>query len=604
MTHQKNPVTDSLQSALSRLAMIQSQQLPAEARNLLQDAIQYLHTVGNEITAGEEQDRLAALYQVGQMLGNSLDLEEVLNHVMDAAIQLTNAERGFLILTTPHSPEIDVRISRNISNTDLASPEHKVSHTVIQTALNAGEGVVTTNAQEDPRFSDKESVISYSLRSILCAPIKARGEVLGVIYVDNRAQAGMFENDDLNLLNAFASQAASAIANAQQYAATNESLAARVQELEALVRFTRVTNTRSSLQEILEDTLDWSLSGTHAEQAWIAVFDEEDEASEELTVIAGSKRGNKFPNSAPLLAATLESNTPHIYEPSPGVPGRLVVPMLTKDATLGVIVAENETPFPIEDLNFLTRLANLAMTAADKLELVELIEDAKQEKAEFVSTVSHELRLPMTSIMGYTDLLKQGAMGEINEAQMSFLKIIRENADRMAKLIADLSDIYKAEGGRLHLEPLPMSLPQAVRSAAESVKEIVEEREQQIEIQVASEIPTTSGDAKRVSQMIEYLLENAALYSPIGATITVRAKVESDFVRLMVEDNGIGIAPEDQAMLYTQFFRSEVEEVREHKGWGLGLCVVKSLAALLNGETGYETEQDKGSTFWFTLPMA
>lgn len=604
MNDQQSPKPNSLENAISKLMLLQSQPLHSENQKLLQDALQELQNTKTEMAAGEEQARLAALYQVGQMLGNSLDLEEVLNHVMDAAIHLTDAERGFLILTTPGSPEMNVRISRNISKADLASPEHTVSHTVIQAALDSGKGIVTTNAQEDPRFSEQESVVSYNLRSILCVPLKARGEVSGVIYVDNRAQAGLFGQDDLDLLNAFASQAASAIANAQQYTATDEVLADRVQELEGLVRFARVANTRHTLVELLEDTQKWVISGSKAQQAWIAIFDDTGENEDTLTVVAGSKRGSTFPRTAPLLAATLEGNTPHIYEPTPGVPARLVVPMLSEQYTLGVIVAEAATAFSTEDLNYLARLANLAMTAAGKIELLELIQDAKQEKAQFVSTVSHELRLPMTSIMGYTDLLKQGAMGEVNEAQMGFLKIIRENADRMSKLISDLSDIYKAESGRLHLEPLPMSLPMAVQSAAEALKPLIEERGQKLEVLVSRELPTVLGDQKRVAQMVQVLLENAVLYSPEGADLAVRARLEGETVTLMVVDHGIGIAPEDQTMLFTQFFRSEVEEVREHKGWGLGLCVVKSLAELMNGETGYETEPGKGSTFWFTLPLA
>jgi signal transduction histidine kinase len=205
--------------------------------------------------------------------------------------------------------------------------------------------------------------------------------------------------------------------------------------------------------------------------------------------------------------------------------------------------------------------------------------------------------------MGYTDLLKQGAMGEVTDAQMGFLNVIRDNAGRMAKLISDLSDIYKAEGGRLHLETSPISLLVAVQNAAEQVDPVLEERSQKLEILVSEELPAVQGDPKRVAQMVQYLLENAALYSPKGASLAARARLENGNVRFMVVDSGIGVAPEDQALIFNQFFRSEVEEVREHKGWGLGLSVVKSLAELMDGQTGFETEPGKGSTFWFTLPL-
>jgi len=596
-------MSKSLKSALANLEQLHSQPFPNQIKTIVAETLSQLHVVEAEIAKGEEQSRLAALYQVGQLLGSSLDLEEVLNQVMDAAIRLTKAERGFLILAKPGDPALDVRISRNISKTDLDGPEYKFSDTVIQTALTSGKGVVTTNAQEDPRFAERESVVSFSLRSVLCVPLKVRGEVEGVIYVDNRAQSGLFTNDDLDLLNAFASQAASAIANAQQYTQTDEVLAARVQELEELVRFSRIINTRSSLADIFEDTQKWAAAGTAASQSWVAAFDETLEDRSELTVMAGANRGSQIPVTAPLLAATLESNTPHIYEPAADAPARVVVPLLDERKTLGVVVAESQHAFSTEDLNFLTRLANLTMTAVGKMHLLESIQEAKNEKAQFVSTVSHELRLPMTSIMGYTDLLKQGAMGEVNEAQMGFLKVIRENSDRMAKLIADLSDIYKAEGGRLHLDVAPTSLLFAVQNAAEQIEPTITERSQRLDVLVSNELPAVQADPKRVNQMVQYLLENAALYSPPGTALEVRARLEDGVARLMVADQGTGISPEDQAQIFDQFFRSEAEEVREHKGWGLGLCVVKSLSELMGGQTGFESDLGKGSTFWFTLPL-
>jgi signal transduction histidine kinase len=596
------PMSKSMKTALSNLYQLRDQKLPGEIQALVEDTIGRLHEASGENSAGEDQTRLAALYQVGRLLGTSLDLDEVLNHVMDAAITLTEAERGFLILAKPGEEALDIRISRNIRSNLLKEPERKVSRTVIRTALESGKGVVTTNAQEDPRFSKQESVVSFSLRSILCVPLKARGEILGVIYVDNRAQSGLFTEEDLDILNTFASQAASAIANAQQFSQTDEVLAERVQELEELVRFSRVIHTRTSLQAILEDTQKWALSGTKAGQAWIAVIDEEEGKAVGLNVLAGSEKGKTLPKTDPRIASALEGSTPHVFEPTTSTPALLVVPLLDETRTLGV-VAESKTAFSTEDLNYMTRLANLAMGAISKMDLYTQIQESKIEQAQFVSTVAHELRIPMTSIMGYTDLLKGGAMGEVNENQLNFLNVIRENVGRMSKLVSDLSDIYKAEGGRLHLDIEPMSLLQAAKNAAEMAAPLLEERGQKLEVLISEELPAVRADLKRAAQMVQYLLENASLYSPEGATLAVRARVEDGAARLMVVDSGIGVAPEDQAMIFTQFFRSEVEEVRTHKGWGLSLCVVKKLAEFMDGSIGYETEPKKGSTFWFTVPL-
>ncbi len=257
-----------------------------------------------------------------------------------------------------------------------------------------------------------------------------------------------------------------------------------------------------------------------------------------------------------------------------------------------------------ERLNELNRMDLPADAAELAAESLDLLAEAKLEKAEFVSTVSHELRIPMTSIMGYTDLLKGGMMGELNDNQLNFLGVIRENVGRMSKLIADLSDIYKIESGRMNLETTAMPLMQAVRDGVDQTSGLLESRGQQVTLSLPEDLGLVQADPKRTAQMVHYLLENAALYSPEGSSIEIKAVQNGEYVRLSVADQGIGVAPEDQAHMFTQFFRSEVEEVRDHKGWGLSLCTVRGLAELGGGKAGYETEPGQGSTFWVTFPKA
>lgn len=232
------------------------------------------------------------------------------------------------------------------------------------------------------------------------------------------------------------------------------------------------------------------------------------------------------------------------------------------------------------------------------------LEDAKEEQAQFVSTVSHELRIPMTSIMGYTDLLRQGAMGHVNENQLNFLNVIRENAGHMSKLIANLSDIYKIKSGRLHLEPEAISIFDAVQNGLELAKKSLNGQNPEFVVRVAEDLPLVQADPKRAAQIIQCLLENAVLYSPERQPVIVEALRDENFVRLKVIDQGIGIQLEDQPHIFSQFFRSEVEPVREHKGWGLSLCLVKSLTEASGGQVGYETDPGAGSTFWVSLPLS
>ena len=137
------------------------------------------------------------------------------------------AERGFLMLRESDG-ELSVRIARGIAHVNLEEDAFKVSHTIVKKVAATGEAILTTNAQEDPRFENQMSVAAYQLRSILCAPLKIKDSLIGVIYVDNRARAGIFQEHDLGMIRAFTDQAAVAIDNAQLF----DSLQASNQELQ------------------------------------------------------------------------------------------------------------------------------------------------------------------------------------------------------------------------------------------------------------------------------------------------------------------------------------------------------------------------------------
>lgn len=173
----------------------------------------------------KEREQLRALQAISGTINSSLDLTEVLRQVMDAIIDLTGAERGFLMLTDEESGALDVQIARNMDRETIARSSFDISRSIVERVAESGEPVVTINAQTDPRFSGQESIISYNLRSILCVPLKIRDRITGVIYADNRIAAGIFGDRDRDLLATFGNQAAVAIANARLFQRTREQLA-------------------------------------------------------------------------------------------------------------------------------------------------------------------------------------------------------------------------------------------------------------------------------------------------------------------------------------------------------------------------------------------
>ena len=161
-------------------------------------------------------DRLSLLYNISQAFNSSLDLDEVLNTVMDKVITVTKAERGFVMLRDEEG-ELDFKAARGIEHDTIEQPEFEVSRGIVESVAEGGEPLLTSDAMQDDRFSGRSSVINLGLRSIICAPLKIKDEVIGVVYVDNRLQAGIFLDADLELVNAISGSAAIAIENARLY---------------------------------------------------------------------------------------------------------------------------------------------------------------------------------------------------------------------------------------------------------------------------------------------------------------------------------------------------------------------------------------------------
>jgi signal transduction histidine kinase len=165
-----------------------------------------------------ERKNLEALAQIGQVINSSLDRQTVLNEVVDTIIRLIGAERAFLMLRNSLG-ELEIVTARNWERESLQPHEFEISQSIISQVMEEGQAVVTTNAQTDPRFGHQVSVITYSLRSILCVPLVVKEIQIGVIYADNRVREGLFSEKDRKLLSTFANQAAVAIENAELYEA-------------------------------------------------------------------------------------------------------------------------------------------------------------------------------------------------------------------------------------------------------------------------------------------------------------------------------------------------------------------------------------------------
>jgi hypothetical protein len=183
------------------LKKLKPRDLPPSAIENLDGLAGTLGELGKRLEALETQhSNLRALADIGRVVNSSLELDEVLRIVMDNIIRLTGAERGFLMLRDEKG-EMTTQVARNWSQESIKSGEAATSRTVVQRVIESGEAIITTNAQEDQRFSGQASVVALNLRSILCAPLKVKNELIGVIYTDNRIRTGIFSEAERDLLD-------------------------------------------------------------------------------------------------------------------------------------------------------------------------------------------------------------------------------------------------------------------------------------------------------------------------------------------------------------------------------------------------------------------
>jgi signal transduction histidine kinase len=227
------------------------------------------------------------------------------------------------------------------------------------------------------------------------------------------------------------------------------------------------------------------------------------------------------------------------------------------------------------------------------------IQEANRLKTEFVSMVSHELRTPLTSIHGYAELLLEDQ--QTVEEQRESLTIVKNSSDRLLGLINDLLDLSRMEAGRIDLHRTRLDLARLIPEVAGSLRPLIEAKRQRLRLDLGDALPAVWADADRVTQILTNLISNAHKYTLVEGSITVAARRDDGFVRVDVSDTGIGLSTEDQAQLFTKFFRAH-DRSPQMGGTGLGLVITRLLVELHGGRITVSSAPGQGSTFSFSLP--
>lgn len=230
------------------------------------------------------------------------------------------------------------------------------------------------------------------------------------------------------------------------------------------------------------------------------------------------------------------------------------------------------------------------------------LEEASLAKTQILTTATHELKTPLTSIIGYVDriLMRQDSVGQLNERQQRYLETVQKNARRLKALVDDLLDASRIEAGSLELTLLDLEVGPEIEDILQSMRNQFSDKQIEVDIDIPSELPNIKADRLRFSQVMTNFLSNACKYSPVGSTVTVKAHENPGLIQIDVTDTGIGISPEDQTKLFTKFFRADNSPTREVSGTGLGLYITKHLIEAHGGRVWTDSQLGQGTTFHFT----
>lgn len=239
------------------------------------------------------------------------------------------------------------------------------------------------------------------------------------------------------------------------------------------------------------------------------------------------------------------------------------------------------------------------------IRLVARYEKLSRNQSEFMRIVSHDLRSPLTSIQGFASMLESGSIGELNPQQGLFVEKILSGISQMTSLVENFQDAgrYDPETGFYEMQRKPCDVAEIIRKIVSNHIVPAEKQELSLKTEIQEDLPIIFADSNMLERAIINLVDNAIKYTPNGREIVVQASRNGDHVHIAVKDNGLGISPENQKLLFERNVRIHRAEHKRVKGTGLGLFIVRSVARRHGGEAWVESEEGKGSTFFIKVPI-
>jgi signal transduction histidine kinase len=529
----------------------------------------------------EEQRReivdLEALQELSDDAMGAADMQSLLNKVLQVSARIVHANSGVIYFADEEVTFLSARTTFNLGdNTSSNRPGMPVGEGLAGRAVKDRRPARVLDASKHA-FSGCTYIAERGICSMVAVPLTYGDKILGAIEL-GRLSLWHFSDHDVRMLQMMAEK----VAIATERAALYEQVQAANSQL---------TLANARLQEIIDNMPE----GVIIIDA-VGCVSMTNRAAENLT-------GRSIPAGMPIenlpKHLNLKTTSGEVF-PLSQLP---FVRALTGETGSTEIMIDNEGANPTY---FVCNAAPLAESGAvygavAVLQDVSRLKEIDQLKDSFISMTSHELKNPLTAIIGHVQLMEKRAKSVDNERRGDArnIRVISEQSGRMARLVDELADVSRIQAGRLDLEPKLMDLT----SLAERVIEQLQATSEKHEIILATHSSVHGRwDEGRIEQVVHNLLSNAVKYSPDGGIIRVSVERKGSEAQLSVADEGIGIADEQISHLFDRFFRVRDQKAGSAGGMGLGLYICKEIVTRHGGRIWVESRQGKGSTFCFALP--
>ncbi|MGB8216739.1 MAG: GAF domain-containing protein [Candidatus Methanoperedens sp.] len=575
-------------------------------------------------------ETLETLYEIDRVVSQSLELDELLRESITKTIQVTSADAGWIYLLQEDGETLNLQTYIGISPelADAAS-KLKVGQAVSGMAAKSGKPV-TMNIENYPYPQLLTLMEKDGIKSLVGIPLIAKGKVGGAMVLSNRKHR-IFTKEDIDLLSSIGSQVGVAVENARLYS----ELKRHDETLETLFEIDRVVSQSLDLDEIFKEALAKTIQVTSSDAGAIYTLDEEAKTLKLKTssglsmdfagAVSEIKVGGGVAGVTVLERKPIVTDIDHYsgnllpFLKKEGLVALVGVPLMAKGRVVGALNLGNRSmrTFSKDNLDVLAsiggqigvaienaRLYQEAKTSYEKLQAAyEELKSLERMKSEFLSNVSHELKTPLVSIRGYSELLYDEKLGLLKDEQKKSLQAIIRNADRLTRLINSILFISKMQAEKLEFKFQSVDMDEIVKVCVDDARSMIDTKQITFEKDIPK-ISKVNGEKDRFTEVITNLLDNAIKFTPSGGKISIKAQDEGEFVHLTVTDNGIGIPLEIIPKLFSRFYQADASASRKYGGTGLGLYITKNIVDAFRGKIWIESEVGKGTIVHVLLPIA